>query len=396
MSQISLDYSDNPQSIGLSRDLAQLYQVHSHWLDEQSFQSLILLSLPGLGNGCYWQLQESGLAGLPSKYSNQIQSVTESSVVYQTLNQTLSACCTLDVTIVHHEHQDYPQWLRETVRPPALLYVLGELTNLQLPQIAVVGSRKATRNGLADAFSFSRDLTHAGFVITSGLALGIDTQAHLGALEAQGRTIAVLGSGFSCLYPKQNKALAQRILSQGGTLVSEFAPDIAPQAHNFPKRNRIISGLSLGTLVVEASEKSGSLITARLACEQNREVFALPGSIHNVCARGCHRLIREGATLVECSQDIVSQLGASLSYLKTTRQDQLPNQASELADMSHLNSTSVQLWDCLRFDPMDFDQLVNLSQLTSAEVADALVELELEGLVESSSAGFSKLARRVS
>jgi DNA processing protein len=203
---------------------------------------------------------------------------------------------------------DYPALLGELDDAPPLLFVAGARGLLEQPQLAIVGSRRASHPGLDTACSFARALAAGGFVITSGLALGIDAAAHQGALAAGGKTVAVLGTGLSQLYPPRNRALAAEILQQGGALVSEFPLDCMPHPSNFPRRNRIISGLSLGVLVVEASPASGSLITARLAAEQGREVFAIPGSIHHPGARGCHQLIRDGATLVERIEDILQAL----------------------------------------------------------------------------------------
>lgn len=202
----------------------------------------------------------------------------------------------------------YPALLGELPDAPPLLFVEGDPAILERPQLAMVGSRRASAPGLDTARSFARSLAGAGFVITSGLALGIDGAAHQGALDGDGLTVAVLGTGLRCLYPHRHKALAQRIVACGGALVSELPLDCPPQASNFPRRNRIISGLSLGVLVVEASPSSGSLITAKLAAEQGREVYAIPGSIHHPGARGCHQLIREGATLVETIEHILEAL----------------------------------------------------------------------------------------
>ncbi|TLX62391.1 DNA-protecting protein DprA [Stutzerimonas nosocomialis] len=202
----------------------------------------------------------------------------------------------------------YPALLAEAPDAPPLLFVEGDPALLELPQLAMVGSRRASLGGLDNARAFARSLAGAGFVITSGLALGIDGAAHQGALDVGGRTVAVLGTGLCRLYPHRHKALAADIVAGGGALVSELPLDCAPHASNFPRRNRIISGLSLGVLVVEASPSSGSLITARLAAEQGREVYAIPGSIHHPGARGCHQLIRQGAALVECVEDVLQAL----------------------------------------------------------------------------------------
>jgi DNA processing protein len=206
------------------------------------------------------------------------------------------------------DNPDYPALLAEIPDPPPLLFIAGDHSLLDRPQLGMVGSRRASKPGLDTAKSFARSLAGAGFVVTSGLALGIDGAAHQGALDAKGATIGVLGTGIEKLYPQRHRQLAATMMAQGGAVVSELPLDAAPHASNFPRRNRIISGLSLGVLVVEASVASGSLITARLAAEQGREVYAIPGSIHHPGARGCHQLIREGAILVETIDHILEGL----------------------------------------------------------------------------------------
>jgi DNA processing protein len=262
----------------------------------------------------------------------------------------------------------YPGLLAELVDAPPLLFIAGDPTLLEQPQLAMVGSRRASRPGLDTAQSFARSLAGGGFVITSGLALGIDGAAHQGALDANGKTVAVLGTGLQCLYPARHKALAAAIVEQGGALVSELPLDCPPQAGNFPRRNRIISGLSVGVLVVEASPSSGSLITARLAAEQGREVYAIPGSIHHPGARGCHQLIREGATLVESIEDILQALRGW--------QVQRPTDVARPSEpISH------PLLALLHAAPHSSEALVAASGWPLAEVLAALTELELEGRV---------------
>ncbi|MBF7728854.1 DNA-processing protein DprA [Pseudomonas sp. N040] len=202
----------------------------------------------------------------------------------------------------------YPALLAELADAPPLLFVAGAPEVLEQPQLAMVGSRRASRPGLDTAQAFARALAAGGFAITSGLALGIDGAAHQGALDVAGQTIAVLGTGLQQMYPARHTQLAQRIIDSGGALVSELPLDSPAHASHFPRRNRIISGLALGVLVVEASPASGSLITARLAAEQGREVYAIPGSIHHPGARGCHQLIRDGATLVETVEHVLEGL----------------------------------------------------------------------------------------
>ncbi len=202
----------------------------------------------------------------------------------------------------------YPSLLNQLSSPPPILFSKGNSEVLELAQIAMVGSRHASREALQTAHAFAKEFVEQGLVVTSGLALGIDGYAHDGALKGGGSTVAVLGSGLEQIYPSQHKALAQRILDQGGVLVSEFLPQAKARSNHFPRRNRIISGLSVGVLVVEAAERSGSLITARYAAEQGRDVFAIPGSIHNPNNRGANQLIKSGACLVQKAQDVLDEV----------------------------------------------------------------------------------------
>ncbi len=263
----------------------------------------------------------------------------------------------------------YPALLAELADAPPLLFVAGDSAVLEAPQLAMVGSRRASPPGLDNARAFAHSLAGGGFVITSGLALGIDGAAHQGALDGGGKTIAVLGTGLQCLYPRRHVGLAARIVAEGGALVSELPLDCAPQASNFPRRNRIISGMSLGVLVVEASPSSGSLITARLAAEQGREVYAIPGSIHHPGARGCHQLIRDGATLVESIEHILEAL----------RGWQAPTVESQAA--APAASIEHPLLDLLHAAPHSTEALVQASGWPLAQVLAALTELELDGLV---------------
>jgi DNA processing protein len=275
---------------------------------------------------------------------------------------------------------DYPALLREIHDPPPLLFVRGDISVLSEPQLAVVGSRNPTPAGRQTAEDFSCHLAGAGLVITSGLALGIDAASHEGALRAKGRSIAVMGTGLDRVYPARHRELAHE-LAVRGALVSEFPTGTTPLPENFPRRNRIISGLSHGTLVVEAAQRSGSLITARCAGEQGREVFAIPGSIHNPLSRGCHRLIREGAKLVETAQDILEELGppsgASQLHQSSGTAEEPPALAPEYG----------QLLDLMGYDPTTVDHLVESSGLTPAAVSSMLLILELRGYIASSAGG---------
>lgn len=272
--------------------------------------------------------------------------------------------------ILLHDMPDYPALLKETAGAPPLLFVQGNPEILEQPQIAIVGSRNATRPGLDTAQSFARSLAKGGFAITSGLALGVDAAAHQGALDVQGITIAVVGTGLKRVYPARHRHLAQAIIEQGGAVLSELPLDSAPHASHFPRRNRIISGLSLGVLVVEASPSSGSLITARLAAEQGREVYAIPGSIHAPSARGCHQLIRNGATLIETVADILETLQGWQRIAEP--QQQAVQQSLQLQH---------PLLELLKAQPMDIDALVECSALPLSEVLTALTSFEIAGSV---------------
>jgi len=268
----------------------------------------------------------------------------------------------------------YPPQLAEIPQAPLGLFTLGDASLLCRAQIAIVGARAASTQGAENARAFARDLVRAGVTITSGLALGIDAAAHRAALDADGATIAVCGNGLDRIYPARNQALARDIAARG-LLISEFAPGTAPKPEHFPRRNRVISGLSLGVLVIEAALESGSLITARLAADQGREVFALPGSIHNPLARGCHALIRDGAKLTETVDDIVMEL--------IPLQKIIPVRAARGAELGTLVTDKVQarILAELGHESVALDQLVARLQVPVAEINAALLALELDGIV---------------
>jgi DNA processing protein len=276
----------------------------------------------------------------------------------------------------------WPPLLEELPDAPALLYVHGDAGLLGEAQLAIVGSRNPTPSGRQTARDFARHLAASGLVITSGLALGIDAAGHEGALDAGAPTIAVMGTGLDRVYPARHRELARTIAGQGA-LVSEFPVGTPPLAENFPRRNRIISGLSLGTLVVEAALRSGSLISARCAVEQGREVFAIPGSIHNPLARGCHALIRQGAKLVETASDIIDELGPLAGACRSTPVPEADTPASPRP----LSEEYSQLLDFIGFDPASIDRLVTVSGLTPAEVSSMLLQLEMQGYVAASPGG---------
>jgi DNA processing protein len=288
-----------------------------------------------------------------------------------------------DHSIVALGDVDYPPLLAALARPPPLLFVVGRRSVLRDPQLAMVGSRNPTPGGRATARDFARFFARCGLVITSGLALGIDGESHAGALSAEGETIAVLGTGPDIVYPPRHRELAGRI-AESGALVSEFPPGTSVRRENFPRRNRIIAGLCVGTLVVEAAPRSGSLLTARHAAESGREVFAIPGSIHNPQSKGCHALIRQGAKLVETGRDVLEELAVQLdAAIENADGDAVPvSTPSEPADPDHS-----ALLNALGFDPVSVDELVGRTQLTAETVSSILLILELEGKISSVAGG---------
>ena len=268
---------------------------------------------------------------------------------------------------------DFPPLLREIPAPPPLLFVNGRRKLLPSLQIAVVGSRNPSPRGRDHARQFAREFSAHGLTVTSGLACGIDTAAHRGALDAGGATIAVTGTGLDRVYPATNRELA-RTIARGGALVSEFPTGTAPRSENFPRRNRIISGLSLGTLVVEAGVRSGSLITARLAADQGREVFAIPGAIDNPLARGCHALIRTGAKLVECGRDCLEELDALARACTAAAENPVPTSA-------HVTPEHARVLAQVDYAPTSIDTVILRTGLTAARVSSILLALEMEDLV---------------
>lgn len=263
---------------------------------------------------------------------------------------------------------EYPQALLEIPDPPALIYVRGRLDTLNMPTVAIVGSRTPTPQGQHNAELFAAALAEAGLAISSGLALGIDAAAHRGALAANGSTIALIGTGIDRVYPARNRELALKI-GTCGTIVTEFPIGTPVCAANFPRRNRLISGIARGVLVVEAASESGSLITARLAAEQGREVFAIPGSIHSPVSRGCHKLIKQGAKLVETAQDILEELSWHHSTL------------GEISPDSKCANEADSLLSLIGFDPCSLDALVSRSGMSAPLLSARLLSLELDGQV---------------
>ena len=285
--------------------------------------------------------------------------------------------------------QTYPQRLLEIADPPILLYAKGRIELLTQPSIAIVGSRNATAQGIANAEQFAAALSQAGLTIISGMALGIDTAAHRGSLALPGSTVAVIGTGADIVYPARNRDLAHDIAA-AGCIVSEYPLGMPAVASNFPRRNRIISGLSSGVLVIEAAARSGSLITARMAAEQGRDVFAIPGSIHSPLAKGCHLLIKQGAKLVESAQDILEELQPSVAGTRApqARKGTEPSNTSLSLGLASPTARIVDpviddpILEAMAFEPVSHDLLAQRCGLDSAALSARLLDLELAGRVE--------------
>lgn len=346
---------------------------------EYSARWIALCRIPGLGSQGVYQLLKT--FGAPEAVfaasSTQLRQLVGATIADSIRSGPDMAALnpTLDWLEQEHNHlitladANYPQALLQISDPPPILYAKGQLKWLNTPAIAVVGSRNASPQGEKNAVNFSQALANHGYTIVSGMALGIDGAAHRGALDATGATIAVVGTGLDIVYPARHRKLAHEIVEHG-LIISEFGLGTPSKAHNFPRRNRIISGLSNGCLVVEANVQSGSLITARLAAEQGREVFAIPGSIHSPVAKGCHQLIKQGAKLVDDIQDIVDELGSLTGGVDT------PATTSETADSS-------PLLGLMGFDPVSVETLIERSGLTSEKLSAMLLMLELESKVAS-------------
>lgn len=312
------------------------------------------------------------------KIVDQVFGVTD-----QQIQQVLDWANNPNHYIITLENDAYPRLLREISDPPILLYVRGDLNLLKATQLAIVGSRRASRQGLQIAEDFAQSLSSVGMCITSGLAHGIDAAAHRGGLKGQGSTLAVVGTGLDRIYPAANQDLARQI-AEHGAIISEYPLGTRPLAQNFPRRNRIISGIATGCLVVEAALKSGSLITARQAMEQGREVFAIPGSINNSLAKGCHQLIRQGAKLVETSDDILEELKSLIEFTwaqEAKEQNDSKQQANQLDSKSH------PLLDLMEFEPISLDELAVMSKMAASDIQAQMMMLELEGQIEALSAG---------
>lgn len=347
---------------------------------------LALLRIPGMGPVSLAEILENheDLSSVFNAKGNCL--VMPGTADWDRVDQDLRWLESPNCHMITNKEASYPVLLKEIHGMPPVLFVRGDVNLLSRPQIAMVGSRNPTPIGCETALKFSQHFSKKGFTVTSGLAVGIDGAAHKGALLGSGSTIAVLGNGLDRIYPAVHKALAHEIVEKGA-LVSEFPIGVPPIATNFPRRNRIISGLSVGVLVVEATLNSGSLITAKLALEQGREVFAIPGSIHSPLAKGCHALIREGAKLVETAEDVLEEIGALMKYvirpegMNARGRNKLPT----------LEPHYEALLSQVAYDCTSVDVIVARSGLTTQKVSSMLLELELKGYVASLPGGYARM-----
>lgn len=326
-------------------------------------------------------LEELALAPRARAALQRWRALADSPAAAAEAGRTLDRLEAVGGTVLTLEDDDYPALLAEIADPPALLYLRGQRSALATPAIAMVGSRHPSGPGRDTARAFGRELAAAGLSVVSGLALGIDGCAHQGALEADGVTLGVLGTGIDVLYPRAHRRLAEQLMERGA-LLSEMPPGEPPRRAHFPRRNRIISGLSLGVLVVEAAVASGSLITASFALEQGREVYAVPGSIHNPVSKGCHLLLRQGAALVECAGDILAELQG---WQATAVGPAAPAAPA-------LDEGERALLESIGFEATAVDAIVARAGLPVGEVAAGLIRLELRGLVQGGPGGYERRA----
>lgn len=352
---------------------------------------LILKNIPGIGNHLFkrlldqWKSPEiilqqpiAELASIQGVSENLAHAIGKKSPTINAKKE-IERARQLGITILSMNDENYPPLLRQLPDPPPVLYVYGQL----IPSdtcVAIVGSRNSTPYGETITRTLAKDLANNQITIVSGMARGIDTSAHKGALDANGRTVAVMGCGLETVYPAENKALFHSIAKNNGAVISEFSMGARPEAYHFPSRNRIISGMSMGTIVVEAGNKSGSLITARLALEQNRQVFAVPGQVHSQMTEGTHRLIKQGAKLIENAQDVLEDLGPFLNAHLQVLPDK--KMSSREKDVPPMDSIEKLIWDQLTIDPKYIDDIQHQMDITSSDLSVQLLQMEMKGLVE--------------
>lgn len=338
--------------------------------------------LPGVGGRALIELLRSlggpvevlsaSRANLSRQVPPEVATAIEQGPDREALERTLEWLAVDGHALITWDDADYPRALLSLPDPPPVLHFAGRRELLNRPGLAIVGSRNATAQGLDNAEAFAGAISNANVTIVSGLAVGVDAAAHRGGLAGPGSSVAVVGTGLDRVYPAANRDLAHRLADSGG-LLSEFALGTPPLPGNFPRRNRLISGLSRGVLVVEANLRSGSLITARLAADQGREVFAIPGSIHSPLSKGCHKLIKDGAKLVETAQDVLEELGISLA----------PNPSSAVGTAGALAGDAGLVLAALGYDPTNVDVIAERTSLAAEAVTVALLQLELDGQISS-------------
>jgi DNA processing protein len=352
---------------------------------------LILKNIPGIGNHLFkrlldqWKSPETilqqpiaELASIQGVSENLAHAIGKKSPTINAKKE-IERARQLGINILSINDEQYPPLLRQLPDPPPVLYVYGQLIPSDT-SVAIVGSRNSTPYGETITRTLAQDLANNQITIVSGMARGIDTSAHKGALDANGRTVAVMGCGLETVYPAENKALFHSIAKNNGAVISEFSMGARPEAYHFPSRNRIISGMSMGTIVVEAGNKSGSLITARLALEQNRQVFAVPGQVHSQMTEGTHRLIKQGAKLIENAQDVLEDLGPFLNaHLQVLPEKKM---SSREKDVPPMDSIEKLIWEQLTIDPKYIDDIQHQMDITSSDLSVQLLQMEMKGLVE--------------
>jgi len=366
---------------------------HLELVPKDIAQWITLNEIPGLGNSAFCRLLakfgspeeifSASISQLREFVDDDIAQKIQNGIDLEAIKPTLDWLQKDNAHLVTFADSTYPQKLLEISNPPAVLYAIGNLQWLNHPTIAMVGSRSATPQGEKNAENFAESLCNQGLCVVSGMALGIDGASHRGAIKANGATIAVVGTGLDIVYPAKHRDLAHKI-AERGLIISEFPLGTPSKAQNFPRRNRLISGLSLGCLVVEANIDSGSLITARLSAEQGREVFAIPGSIHSPVTKGCHQLIKQGAKLVENVQDILEELKNSLPSISPS---------GLMVNLGSNPSEPNTVLACMGFDPVNFESLRTLSGLTTEALSSMLMMLELESKITTLAGGqYQRLA----
>ena len=369
----------NPSSGISTACICLALQQHSQLTDKQL--RILLLSVTALEDIFSLSARSIEQLGLPASTHHELKIAYRQSCSDQVVGDAQGLVAAgIEVLAINDYH--YPALLREIYDPPSFLYARGDLSLLQTPQLAIVGSRRTSQQGQQNAYQFSKAFAENGFTITSGLALGVDTESHRGALACDGNTIAVLGTGIDVVYPRRNRTLFDQIVAQG-LIISEYPPGREAHRGQFPRRNRIISGLSLGILVIEAAVQSGSLITARCGLEQGREVFAMPGSIHNPASRGCHALIRQGAKLVETVEHVMEELAGWIPAK--------PLAAPALQQKLDLPASERKLLEQIGYDLTSVDELQQRVDLSMSELVAGLTQLELKGAVENIAGRYQRI-----